>query len=127
MAITEGQRVCAACGEGFYLTNGTKSATYCANCRALSSKERAAVKKAREEAMGAALAAATGKSRSKNIFSTKGKNLRQIDAECRLFGMSYGQYTAACREGTIEQILKLKGFNNPKAMLKKLEANQWKQ
>ena len=88
--------------------------------------KRAAMKKTREETVGEAYAAATGKRRSKNIFCTTGKSLKQIDAECRLFGMSYGQYTAACREGTIEQILKLKGFKNPKAVLKKLEENQWK-
>ena len=44
-----------------------------------------------------------------------------MDAEARLFGMSYGQYTAAVQGGSIMQILKHKGVKNPKKMLRELK------
>lgn len=55
-----------------------------------------------------------------NTLTTKGKRLARIVAEARAFGMTYGTYTAAIRDGSIERILRAKGFTDPEAVLRGL-------
>lgn len=110
--------VCAACGEVFepYYRHGV----YCQACKKLSAVLRSKMRTERELALYEAEEAATRR-KPKGPFDTTYKDLRRIDAECKLFGISYGKYTAACREGTIEKLLKAKGFKNPRKMLKELD------
>lgn len=113
------QTECAACGESFMrLKNRAK---YCPECMSLSAQRRRDMKAAREMALIEAVEQSTKKHVRYASFDLTGKSLRRVDAEAKLFGMSYGQYTAACYCGSIEQVLLMKGIKNPKKKLKELE------
>lgn len=117
------ESVCVACGEIF--TPYHRQSKYCPECKKLSNGTRDRMRMEREIALAEAKEAAARRT-PKNPFDASCKGLKRIDAECRLFGMSYGQYTAACRSGTIEKLLKAKGFKNPRKMLKGIEIETWK-
>lgn len=110
---------CACCGKSFLMSG--HFAIYCETCRKLPETQRERMKEARERAVEHAAASTKKKTRRCRSFDISKKSLRRIDAECRLFGMSYGKYTAACRGGTIEAELKARGFKNPLKMLEELE------
>ena len=55
-----------------------------------------------------------------NTLTIGNKRTARIVAEARAFGMTYGTYTAAIRAGSIERVLKAKGFTDPEAVLREL-------
>lgn len=114
---------CATCGKVVTVKNrgGRK---YCDDCKDLNPERREKVKAEREEREAAEYAALMKKHAEENPFDLSCKSLKRIDAEAKLFGMTYGTYTAACRCGFIIPILKDKGFKDPVKMLKKLEEKE---
>lgn len=110
---------CCACGESFQ--RAKRCSKYCPECKKLSPQKRIQMKECREAALAEAEENSLRRKVRLNSFDLTGKSLRRVDAEAKLFGMSYGQYTAACYCGSIEQILKVKGIKNPKKKLKELE------
>ncbi len=113
---------CAACGKTVTVKSrgGRK---YCDECKKLSDIQRNKIKDAREEREAAEYQEIMLRRRRENPFDLSCKSLKRIDAEAKLFGMTYGTYTAACRCGFIIPILKDKGFKNPVKMLEELEEN----
>lgn len=63
----------------------------------------------------------TGPEPKYNDFDLSGKSLARVDAEAHAFGLSYGQYTAAVRSGTIIPLLKSKGIHHYRKILRELE------
>lgn len=116
-------RACHGCGKVFQPEN--RKVRYCAECRKLSNGMRDKMKHERERELAEIEAAALRK-KPRHAFDVSCKGLKRIDAECKLFGISYGKYVAACKAGTIEQLLKSMGFNDPKRMLKRIEVETWK-
>lgn len=54
------------------------------------------------------------------VLTLAGKTANRITAEARAFGMTYGTYSAAVRDGSIDKILKAKGFTDPEAILREV-------
>lgn len=110
---------CDACGEVVTVSNrgGRK---YCDVCKKLGAERREKIKKEREEREAAEYEEMMLRKRKENPFDLSWKSLKRIDAEAKLFKMTYGTYTAACRCGFIRQILKDKGFKEPEKMLAEL-------
>ena len=54
------------------------------------------------------------------VLTLAGKTANRITAEARAFGMTYGTYSAAVRDGSIDKILKAKGFDDPEAILREV-------
>lgn len=114
-----GAAECAACGAIFERESNSRK--YCDECQKRSSQWRTERNKERRAAREQAIQEAIKGRIRYDDFDLSGKSLARVDAEAKLFGMSYGQYTAAVRGGGIHQILKHKGIRNPKKMLRELE------
>lgn len=54
------------------------------------------------------------------VLTLAGKTANRITAEARAFGMTYGTYSAAVRDGSIDKILKAKGISDPEAILREV-------
>lgn len=112
---------CQLCGAEIEITN--RNQKYCATCRnaAKGIVEKDYKARKRKEKAKTAHCALTAGGIKWDEFDLTGKSLARVDAEAKLFGMSYGQYTAAVRGGSIKQVLKHKGIKNPKKMLRELK------
>lgn len=112
---------CQLCGVEMEITN--RNQKHCAVCRnaAKGIVEKRSTSTGNREKAKAALSVLSAGGIKWDEFDLTGKSLARVDAEAKLFGMSYGQYTAAVRGGSIKQILKYKGIKNPKKMLRELK------
>lgn len=107
---------CAECGR--LCERNSPSQKFCKYCAKIRRRkmENNRNKRIREEQKVEKINAA----QLNNTPVTVGKSSSRIIAEARAFGMTYGTYTAAIRDGSIEQILKAKGFDDPEAVLREL-------
>ena len=113
------EKICICCEKKFKSSHSSRK--YCDRCRGATAAERRRIrikaglpvdkpqKKAKREPDESALL---------NYHSLKGKSLARVDAEAKAFGLTYGQYTAAVYSGSIDRLLKLKGIDDPVAVLR---------
>ena len=114
------QLICDACGKKFKIEkNGPRK--YCDECKKLSQTKRDDIKKRRELREAGEEQALLERRRKRDPFNPALMSDRRLGAVIKLFGMTYGTYTAAYRSGILLEILKGKGFKNPRKMIKELE------
>ena len=112
--------VCAACGrKDTVKSRGGRK--YCDECKGLSYSGRARIRKELAEAAEAAAAQTLKERRERDPFDPALMNDKRLGAVIKMFGMTYGTYTAAHRGGILIPLLKDKGFADPEKMLRKLE------
>lgn len=108
------------CGEcGKEMLRRSRSHKYCDECahvrkRRLENERRARQKTAQPEK----------KKTPKDvlcIFTLTGKTANRITAEANAFGMTYGTYCAAVRDGCIEKLLKARGISDPETILREVK------
>lgn len=118
----EGTIFCDMCGKE--VPRRSFKHKYCSECsqskqvkQIQEAKHRAKKKREAEEA---AEAKRREQEKALNSLTATGKSTARVVAEARAFGMTYGTYTAAIRDGSIERILHAKGFTDPEAVLRGL-------
>ena len=98
-----GQRYCPECGE---------------TRRKMSQRSRRKLDEA-VEYINTAFAKCTVIRRS-STFDVKGKDIAQLNAEARAFGLNYGRYVSMCECGEIVDYLRASGIDDPEDALKNL-------
>ena len=104
---------CAACGAQINRAHGRVFCEDCAKARQAErnrTRSRDNVKKPKPEPAVYVRPRRTGR-----MFDLSGKDLAEVDLEAKTLGMTYGQYTAACAAGTIEQKLMMQGISREEA------------
>jgi len=117
--------ICAACGKKFEVEKKV-SRKYCDDCKKQPYSQQANRKKQREaEAAEAAEEERLlmERRRKRDPFNPALMSDKRLGAVIKLFGMTYGTYTAAYRSGILPQLLKAKGFKNPRKMINELEVD----
>ena len=108
---------CAECGR--IIERNAPSQKFCKECAASRRYQKSKARRAQKR-IEAALKQEEDPALL-NTLTTKGKSVPRIIAEARAFGMTYGTYTAAIRDGSIERVLRAKGFADPEAVLRGLD------
>lgn len=114
------QLICAACGKKVTL-KVVGSRKFCEECHNLPGSKRKRLVEARHREAEEKEHREQEKERKRDPFNPALMSDRRLGAVIKLFGMTYGTYTAAYRSGILVQILKAKGFENPAKILKGLE------
>lgn len=113
---------CAECGRE--IVRSTPKHKYCGECACIRMRRAAkAANERKRDALRAEKKAAAEAEAQKDVLhvlTLAGKTANRITAEARAFGMTYGTYSAAVRDGSIDKILKAKGFADPEAILREV-------
>lgn len=107
--------ICRECGRE--TKRNSQSQKYCPGCAIA---RRARLNEASRLRRKAEAAGKTPNGERLNSLTIGDKRTARIVAEARAFGMTYGTYTAAIRDGSIERVLRAKGFDDPEAVLREL-------
>ena len=112
--------VCKMCGEE--TERHSPGQRYCPECsetrRKMSQRGRRKLDEA-VEYINTAFAKRTVMRRS-STFDVKGKDLAQLNAEARAFGLNYGRYVSMCECGEIVEYLRATGIEDPEDALRNL-------
>lgn len=114
--------ICAACGKKFEVEKKV-SRKYCDECKKLSYEMQVKMKKQREAEAAEEERLLMERRRKHDPFNPALMSDKRLGAVIKLFGMTYGTYTAAYRSGILPQLLKAKGFKNPRKMINELEVD----
>lgn len=114
------------CGEcGREVPRKSIKHKYCDECAYIRQKRasRAAKERKKNERLAAAKAEAEAEKQKDVlcIFTLADKTANRITAEANAFGMTYGTYCAAVRDGCIEKLLKSRGISDPEAILREVK------
>lgn len=114
--------ICAACGKKFEVVKKV-SRKYCDDCKKQPYSLQANRKKQREAEAAEEERLLMERRRKHDPFNPVLMSDKRLGAVIKLFGMTYGTYTAAYRSGILPQLLKAKGFKNPRKMINELEVD----
>lgn len=107
---------CPACGE--VVERKTSNKKYCTDCAAKRQKMTVTQRQQMDLLLGVTKLKRPTTSEALATFDPKGKSIERLNAEARAFGMTYGQYVAACENGTIKSKLKVEGVTDPEQVLR---------
>ena len=115
--------VCQICGKTVEMHSGNQ--IFCRDCaqEGYRMNQAARPRKRRSAGKGAGPPAAAKRKRPdiNDVHDLTGKSLARVDAEAKALGLSYGQYTAAVRSGSIDRVLAAKGITDPRKVLRQIK------